>query len=98
MEVSILLAFELIFVDGELGFESNFCSLVARERFIGRLHTITWPTGGLKNMTLKNCEIALQKIKWSALLVATYFSFCIAKRKDKFCIVYADIKARNVPG
>lgn len=41
MEVSILLAFELIFVDGELGLESNFCSLVAREHFIGRLHTIT---------------------------------------------------------
>ena len=37
MEVSILLAFELIFVDGELGLESNFCSLVARQHFIGRL-------------------------------------------------------------
>ena len=33
MEVSILLAFELIFVNGELGLESNFCSLVAREHF-----------------------------------------------------------------
>ena len=33
MEISILLTFELIFVDGELGLESNFCSLVAREHF-----------------------------------------------------------------